>query len=147
MQADTLRGLDVASQLPWATLVVPVLAALVPIIQATLTVPLLQVVKHTNAWVGSRSPRVKQALVYVINASLSTGAALLGLTLPALDQWTSATVTSVLGGTLSLVLHSADKTRRLSRVVLDTAALSMHTAEDVIALETQAVRAPAKVDP
>jgi hypothetical protein len=113
MGQDTLVT---AAPATWHDVVGPVLTALLPLLQAFITMPLLDAIKRASGWVDSQSPRVKQLLVFAINAALSAFAAVLGIELPGLAEWTSVTVTAVLGSSVSLAAHASQQAKRAERI-------------------------------
>ena len=110
---DTLTTATATDPLPWIEVLGPILATLLPWLQGRLTVPILDAMKSAMAWLNRQPDWIKQSAVLGINAVFASVAMALGVELPGMGEWTSASVTTLLGALVAFTNHQTKKTRQL----------------------------------
>lgn len=115
MLQDTLAVVAPHPVNSWADL----LLVLMPLLQAQMTVPLMEALKRMFTWVDKRAGWQKQLLVLGINAIFSLIAVLLGVKIDGASDVTTASVGALIGSALSMAAHAA-KTAKAVKQQLPT---------------------------
>jgi len=102
MFQDTVSPPVVTAALSWRELLLPLL----PVVQAQLTMPLVEAIKRLNAWTGTRPAWQKQLLVVALNALFATLGVFVGVSVPGIDNVTTGAAAALIGSALSFALHA-----------------------------------------